>query len=98
MLHTCLSNPAVAPHPHPTPTAPHPYAQTMPKPIEFDVNGSQPLVLEGDQSEPAAPRLPPVSLNIRAAFVPPPGCVILSVDYSQVGAGAAVLWCLLQHA
>jgi len=28
--------------------------------------------------------LPPVSLNVRAAFVAPPGCLILSVDYSQV--------------
>lgn len=55
----------------------------MPKPIEFDINGSQPLVLEESEGA-TAPRLPPVSLNIRAAFVAPPGCVVLSVDYSQV--------------
>lgn len=65
--------------------------QTVPKPIEFEVEDSQLFGTAAALAPAGAPLGTPrtprvVGLNIRAAFVAPPGHLLLAVDYSQVWA------------
>jgi len=52
-----------------------PNLQTVPKPTRYSMEGGG-----GGAQQPAV-----FTLTVRSAFVPAPGCVLLAVDYSQVG-------------
>jgi hypothetical protein len=56
-----------------------PNLQTVPKPVTFFVDASQ----LGEEATPEA-AAQPITCNIRAAFVAPPGWVMLGADYCQL--------------
>lgn len=69
-----------------------PSLQTIPRPLDYELAitpASQAAAAEGaggagTAAEGEAPRMQQQQVNIRAAFVAPPGCVLLSADYGQI--------------
>ncbi|KAF5825324.1 hypothetical protein DUNSADRAFT_11639, partial [Dunaliella salina] len=69
-----------------------PSLHVIPRPIEYNLDVPHPGDAAGGSSAlhgQALCTIKTVSLNIRAAFVAPPGHVFLSMDYKQV----CSLWC-----
>jgi len=77
--------PCTLPHAH----SGRPAMQTVPRPIKIDLHDEAAGAGAEAAAAAAAAAATPGSfqLNIRSAFVAPPGCVMLSVDFRQV------CWC-----
>eukprot|EP00878_Enallax_costatus_P017338 GHUV01018210.1.p1 GENE.GHUV01018210.1~~GHUV01018210.1.p1 ORF type:complete len:407 (+),score=127.89 GHUV01018210.1:1266-2486(+) len=63
-----------------------PSLQTIPRPLDYElaITPASQNVAEEAAGGAAAPLMQQQQVNIRAAFVAPPGCVLISADYGQI--------------